>query len=159
MLSSNEAFPDFRLPDQDGVLRSLADYAGKWLILYFYPKDNTSACTLEAQTFSSMLPEFAAAGAAVVGASPDSVKSHAGFQAKREIAVTLLSDPDHALLEASGVWQKKKLYGKEHMGVVRSTFLIDPQGLVQEVWTKVKVPGHVEAVLEKLKELQNKSAS
>lgn len=159
MISQNEPFPDFSLPDQEGSSRSLGDYAGKWLVVYFYPKDNTSACTLEAQTFSSLLSEFTASGASVVGVSPDSVKSHAGFQAKKDLSVTLLSDPEHALLNAAGVWQKKKLYGKEHMGVVRSTFLVDPQGIVREVWTKVKVPGHVETVLEKLRELQKEEAS
>ena len=154
MLEINQLFPDFQLSDQQGITRSRSDYAGKWLIMYFYPKDNTSACTLEAQSFSSMREQFAKEDAVVLGISPDTVKSHAGFAEKKELAVTLLSDPEHALLTATGVWQKKKLYGKEHMGVVRSTVLVDPAGVVRDVWTKVKVPGHAEAVLDRLKELR-----
>lgn len=154
MLEIQQPFPDFQLPDQQGVIRKLSDYAGKWLVVYFYPKDNTSACTLEAQTFSSMVKEFSDEDAVIIGVSPDTVKSHAGFTEKQDLSVTLLSDPEHSLLTATGVWQKKKLYGKEHMGVVRSTFCVDPKGTVRESWTKVKVPGHVEAVLARLKELR-----
>lgn len=154
MLEPGAPFPDFTLPDQEGNAHSLGDYAGKWLVVYCYPKDNTSACTLEAKTFTSMVNDFAEKNANVVGVSPDSVKSHAGFSVKQELRVSLLSDPEKALLGATGVWQKKKLYGKEHMGVVRSTFLVDPGGVVRAVWTKVKVPGHAEAVLDKLVELQ-----
>lgn len=154
MLEPGSPFPAFTLPDQNGGSHSLADYAGRWLVVYFYPKDNTSACTLEAVDFTALAPRFAERGAAVVGVSPDSVKSHAGFTAKKELGITLLSDPEHALLEAAGVWQKKKLYGKEHMGVVRSTCIVDPQGVVRAAWTKVKVPDHAVAVLAKLAELQ-----
>ena len=154
MPAINDPFPDFSLPDQDGNPRSLSGFSDRWLVVYFYPKDNTSACTLEALDFSSRLSDFEQMDAAVVGVSPDSVKSHANFQVKKELRVTLLSDPEHVLLTEAGVWQKKKLYGKEHMGVVRSTFLVDPAGTVREVWTNVKVPGHVEAVLERLKALR-----
>ncbi len=155
-MEKDKRFAQFSLPDQNGAVRGLGDYAGKWLVVYFYPKDNTSACTLEARDFTALAGEFAAEGAVVVGVSPDSVKSHSGFAAKQELGVTLLSDPEHALLEAAGVWQKKKLYGKEHMGVVRSTALVDPQGVTREVWTKVKAAGHAEEVLAKLRELRGK---
>ena len=155
MLEPGSPFPDFFLPDQNGETHRLADYAGQWLVAYFYPKDNTSACTLEAIDFTSAAPRFTALQTAVLGVSPDSIKSHAGFAAKKDLGVTLLSDPEHSLLAAAGVWQKKKLYGKEHMGVVRSTCIVDPKGLVRAAWTKVKVPDHVEAVLAKLAELQS----
>ena len=153
-MEKNKPFAPFRLPDQDGALRGLDDYAGKWLVVYFYPKDNTSGCTLEARSFTALAGRFAAEGAAVVGVSPDSVKTHCGFIAKQELGITLLSDPERSLIEAAGAWGKKKLYGKEYMGVVRSTALIDPRGVVREVWTKVKPAGHAEEVLDKLRELR-----
>lgn len=149
------AFMPFSLPDQTGSMRSLTEYAGKWLVLYFYSKDNTSGCTLEARDFASLADDFAAENAVVVGVSRDSVKSHASFAAKQSLNITLLSDPERQLLEAAGVWQKKKLYGKEHMGVVRSTALVDPQGVIREVWTRVKVAGHAKEVLDRLRELRN----
>ena len=120
-MEKNKPFAPFRLPDQDGALRGLDDYAGKWLVVYFYPKDNTSGCTLEARSFTALAGRFAAEGAAVVGVSPDSVKTHCGFIAKQELGITLLSDPERSLIEAAGAWGKKKLYGKEYMVVVRST--------------------------------------
>ena len=151
MLETGRPFPAFTLPDQNGTAHSLADYAGQWLVIYFYPKDNTSACTLEAQDFTAALPAFGELKTPVIGVSPDSVKTHAGFTAKKELGVTLLSDPEHVLLEAAGVWTPKKMYGREYMGVERTTALVDPQGLTREVWRKVKVPKHVQAVLEALK--------
>jgi peroxiredoxin Q/BCP len=154
MLQVDQHFPDFALPDQNGETRRLADYAGRWLVIYCYPKDNTSGCSLEAQDFTCAAGKFEAKGAAVVGVSPDSVKSHASFTAKKDLGITLLSDTEHALLEATGVWQLKKMCGREYMGVVRSTFLVDPQGVVRASWTKVKVPGHVDDVLAKLTSLQ-----
>ncbi len=154
MLEVNAAFVNFSLKDQEGVARNLADYAGQWLVVYCYPKDNTSGCTVEAQDFSALAGQFAEAGAAVLGVSPDSVKSHAGFCAKKNLSITLLSDPERSFLEPAGVWQKKSMCGKEYMGVVRSTFLVDPEGRVREIWTKVKVPGHAQAVLEKLRKLR-----
>jgi Peroxiredoxin len=154
MLEKKQKFPDFALQDQKNTTHSLTDYAGRWLVVYCYPKDNTSACTLEARDFSCMAAQFLDEGAHILGVSPDSVKSHAGFVEKQELSVTLLSDPEQTLLEATGAWQKKKLYGKEHMGVVRSTFLVGPDGVVREVWTKVKTPGHAEAVLDRLKALR-----
>ena len=158
MLQTEQAFPNFQLKDQDDKIHTLADYAGQWLVIYFYPKDNTSACTLEAQDFTALAPEFKARKADLVGVSPDSVKSHAGFTTKKNLGITLLSDPEHHLLEAAGVWQSKKMYGKEYMGVVRTTVIVDPKGRIREVWSKVKVPSHVEKVLERLIELQQQSS-
>ena len=156
-MEKGKSFPQFSLPDQNGVMRGPGDYAGKWLVVYFYPKDNTSGCTLEAKSFTDLAGQFADLDAVIVGVSPDSVKSHCGFIAKHGLGVTLLSDPEHALLEAAGAWQKKKLYGKEHMGVVRSTALVDPQGVVREDWTKVKAAGHAEEVLARLRQLHGKT--
>ena len=156
-MEKGKPFAQFSLPDQNGVVRGPGDYAGKWLVVYFYPKDNTSGCTLEAKSFTDLAGQFADHDAVIVGDSPDSVKSHCGFIAKHGLGITLLSDPEHALLEAAGAWQKKKLYGKEHMGVVRSTALVDPQGVVREVWTKVKAAGHAEEVLARLRQLHGKT--
>lgn len=153
MLELNKPFPAFKLPDQEGKEHKLADYKGSWLIIYFYPKDNTSACTLEAQDFTRLAEEFKARGAAILGGSPDSVKSHSGFISKKELGISLLSDPEHSLLEAAGVWREKKMYGREYMGVVRSTVLVDPKGKVRAFWDKVKVKGHAEEVLAELDEL------
>jgi peroxiredoxin Q/BCP len=154
MLELDKPFPLFTLPDQGGQTHSLADYAGRWLVIYFYPKDNTGGCTLEAKDFTCLASRLADRGAAVIGVSPDSVKSHANFASKQELGFTLLSDPEHALLTAAGVWRKKKLYGREYMGVARATALVDPKGVVRALWSNVKVPGHAEAVLAKLTELQ-----
>ena len=145
--------PDFCLPNQAGEEVCLEQFRGKWVVLYFYPKDNTSGCTREAQDFSSYRSEFEKFGAVILGVSPDSPKSHTNFIVKRDLKITLLSDQEHKVMEAYGVWQLKKMYGKEYMGVVRSTFLIDPEGKIAAVWRKVKVRGHVEEVLEKLREL------
>ncbi len=146
--------PDFCLLDQDEVQRCLKDYRGKWVVLYFYPKDNTSGCTKEAQGFTAMKEEFEKLGAVILGVSPDSPKSHRNFREKKGITITLLSDPQHQVMEAYGAWGMKKSRGKEKPGVIRSTVLIDPEGLVRFHWSKVKVAGHVEAVLEKLRELK-----
>ena len=156
-MEKGKPFAQFSLPDQNGVTRGPGDYAGKWLVVYFYPKDNTSGCTLEAKSFTDLAGQFADLDAVIVGVSPDSVKSHCGFIAKHGLGITLLSDPEHAMLEAVGAWQKKKLYGKEHMGVVRSTVLVDPQGVAREVWTKVKAAGHAEEVLARLRQLHGKT--
>ena len=155
MLKIGQPFPAFNLQDQTGQPHSLADYAGQWAVIYFYPKDNTSACTLEAQDFTAQASNFKALRTTVIGVSPDSVKTHANFTTKKELGITLLSDPTHQLLESAGVWQKKKLYGKEYLGVVRTTTIIDPQNRVRELWSQVKVPGHVDKVLARLTELQN----
>ncbi|RMG67062.1 MAG: peroxiredoxin [Calditrichaeota bacterium] len=146
--------PDFVLKDASETSVQLSSYRGRWVVLYFYPRDNTSGCTLEAIDFTRALPEFEKLNAVVLGVSPDSCLSHQKFARKHDLRVTLLSDPDHQALEAYGVWQKKRQYGREYFGVVRSTFLIDPEGVVREVWRNVRVKGHVEAVLNRLKEIQ-----
>lgn len=150
--------PAFTAENQDGKKMKLADFAGKWLVLYFYPKDNTSGCTTEAIDFTGMLPKFKKKDAVIVGVSPDSVTSHTNFCAKHNLKITLLSDPDHKMLEKYGVWQEKSMYGRKYMGVVRTTVLIDPEGKVAEIWEKVKVKGHAEAVFDKLTELQKAGA-
>lgn len=146
--------PEFTLENSAGQQIALSGFAGKWMVLYFYPKDSTSGCTREAVDFTSLLPEFTKRNATVIGISPDSCASHVKFAKKYELTVELLSDPDHAVAELYGVWQKKKLYGKEYMGIVRSTFLIDSKGNIGASWEKVAVAGHAEAVLAKLDELQ-----
>jgi peroxiredoxin Q/BCP len=138
--------PDFTLESADGKKVSLSDFKGKWVILYFYPKDNTSGCTQEAVDFTAMHKDFSAKKATIVGISPDSVKSHISFITKHNLSVLLLSDPEHKALTSYGVWQKKSMYGKEYMGVVRITFLINPNGCIKQVWNKVKVAGHAQGV-------------
>ena len=148
--------PDFCLLDDSGNRVCLSDFKGKWVVLYFYPKDNTPGCTKEAQDFSEKLPEFEKLNAVVLGVSPDSVESHRKFKEKKGLKVKLLSDEGKEVVNAYGVWQKKKNFGKEYYGVVRTTYLIDPEGKVAHLWKKVRVKGHADAVLEKLRELQNK---
>jgi peroxiredoxin Q/BCP len=147
-LAAGDMAPDFSLPRNGGGTVSLSDFAGKPVILYFYPKDDTSGCTTEAVDFSGLTEEFAKLDATVIGVSPDSVKSHDKFAAKHNLSVVLAADEEHKALEAYGVWKEKSMYGKTYMGVERSTFLIDKSGKVAEVWCKVKVPGHAEAVLK-----------
>ncbi len=144
---------DFALQDSDGNIHSLKDYKGKWLVLYFYPKDNTSGCTKEAVGFTDALDEFKRLNCEVVGISPDPPDKHRSFIDKYDLKVTLLSDPEHKVLEAYGAWGKKRIYGREYYGVIRTTYLIDPEGKVAYIWKNVKVKGHVEEVLNKLKEL------
>ena len=141
------AAPDFALPDHDGRQVTLAEYAGRKLVLYFYPKDDTSGCTAQAQDFDARLDRFAAAGAAVLGVSPDPPKSHAKFRAKHDLTLPLISDEGKATLSAYGVWVEKSMYGRSYMGVERTTVLIDGDGRVVRVWPKVKVKGHVDEVL------------
>lgn len=148
-----EPAPAFTLPADGGRTVSLADLKGKIIVLYFYPKDDTSGCTKEAQAFNGMRDAFDAAGAVVVGVSPDPVKSHDKFKAKYELGFDLLSDEDKGMLEAYGVWVEKSMYGKKYMGVERTTVVIDGAGVVVKVWPKVKVPGHAEEVLEAVKAL------
>ncbi|MBS0215848.1 MAG: peroxiredoxin [Proteobacteria bacterium] len=139
----------------DGSTASLAEFAGRWIVLYFYPKDSTPGCTTEGIDFQALLPKFRKLGADVIGVSRDSVKSHANFCAKQGFAFPLVSDGDEALCRAFGVIQMKKLYGREFEGIVRSTYLIDPQGKVAQAWQPVKVTGHAQAVLDALKERAN----
>jgi len=153
MVSEGDPAPGFDLPRDGGGSVSLDQFKGKPVVLYFYPKDDTSGCTKEAVNFSALADEFAAVGAEVIGVSPDPVKSHDKFKAKHDLSVTLLSDEDKQAIEAYGVWAEKKMYGKTYMGVERSTFLIGPDGKIVKAWRKVKVPGHAEAVLDAVKSL------
>ncbi|MBN2280525.1 MAG: thioredoxin-dependent thiol peroxidase [Candidatus Marinimicrobia bacterium] len=146
--------PEFCLNDQNGQQICLKDYQGRWVILYFYPKDNTSGCTKEALAFTEELDAIQKLNAEVIGISPDSEKSHGNFISKHNLKVTLLSDPDTTVLQSYGVWQKKKMYGREYWGVVRSTLLISPTGNIEKIWEKVKVGGHVEEVVCSLKDNQ-----
>jgi len=146
--------PAFCLPDQNGENVCLKNLKGQWVILYFYPKDNTPGCTTEACQFTAARPGFSRLDATVLGISPDSTESHKKFEQSQDLKVILLADPDKKALEAYGVWQLKKNYGKEYYGVVRTTFLIDPDGRVAHVWKKVKADGHAEKVREKLEALK-----
>ncbi len=145
--------PAFHLPREDGDAVTLASYAGRALVLYFYPKDDTSGCTREAADFNALMPAFRDAGAEILGVSPDSNRSHEAFRRKHGLEITLGSDETKAMCEAYGVWQEKSMYGRKYMGVERTTFLIGPDGRIAEVWPKVSVKGHAEAVLAAAKAL------
>jgi peroxiredoxin Q/BCP len=134
-----------------GASARLADFSDRWLVLYFYPRDSTPGCTTEGLDFNALLPKFRKLGADVLGVSRDSLKSHDNFCAKQGFEFPLVSDGEGRLCEAFGVIQPKKLYGREFIGIVRSTFLIDPKGRVAQAWSPVKVPGHAQAVLDALK--------
>lgn len=153
-LEPGDPAPDFCLPDNHRGQTCLADLRGKWVVLYFYPKDNTPGCTMEAVYFSRSLPEFRDRGAEILGISADSVDSHCAFAEKHELAITLLSDGDRVTIRAYGAWKEKKLYGKSSLGIVRSTFMIDPEGRIAHVWPRVRVKGHMEQVLKRLDELR-----
>jgi len=148
LIDEGRKAPAFTLTDQDGNKHKLGDYAGQYVVLYFYPKDNTSGCTKQACQFRDRLPDFEKVDAVVLGVSPDSEKSHRNFADKHELPFTLLADPDKKVLEKYGVWQEKSMYGRKYMGVVRTTYLIDPKGKVARRWDKVKVPDHAAVVLE-----------
>ncbi len=150
-LKPGDVAPDFDLPTDGGGRVRLADLKGKPVVLYFYPKDDTSGCTSEAQQFSAVMGEFQAAGAIVVGVSKDSVASHDKFKAKYGLAFPLASDESGETVERYGAWVEKSMYGRKYMGIDRSTFLIGPDGRLVQVWRKVKVPGHAKAVLDALK--------
>lgn len=145
--------PEFDLPTDGGGRISLADLRGTKVVLYFYPKDNTAGCTLEAIDFSSQSQAFEQAGATVIGVSADSVKSHDRFKKKHDLSIRLASDEDKAMLEAYGVWAEKQMYGRSFMGIVRTTYLIDAAGRIARVWEKVKVRGHVDEVLAAVRSL------
>lgn len=145
--------PTFCLKDGNSKERCLEEFSGKWVVLYFYPQDNTSGCTLEAIEFSALEEEFHRLGAVVIGISPDTCESHARFIGEHNLTVILLSDPEKKVLEPYGAWGIKKMYGKESMGVVRSTVLISPDGKVAKTWNNVKAAGHAAKVLDSLKEL------
>ncbi|UMY15752.1 peroxiredoxin [Methylobacterium organophilum] len=146
-LKDGDQAPDFTLPGAGGETISLANLKGRKVVLYFYPKDDTSGCTLEAQGFNALTEAFEAAGAVVIGVSPDSVKSHDKFRVKYGLTFPLASDEAKSMLEAYGVWVEKSMYGRKYMGVERTTMLIDPEGRIARIWPKVKVPGHADEVL------------
>ncbi|MGR3803903.1 peroxiredoxin [Marinibacterium profundimaris] len=148
MLDASEPAPDFTLPRDGGGTVTLSDLRGGKVVLFFYPRDDTSGCTKESIAFSEALQEFADAGASVFGISKDSVQSHDKFVAKHGLQTGMLSDEEGTTCEDYGVWKEKKMYGKTFMGIERSTFLIDAEGNIARAWHKVKVPGHVEEVLE-----------
>lgn len=152
-LAAGDMAPDFELPGDGGTTISLAAFEGKPVVLFFYPKDDTSGCTAEAIDFTRLKSEFDAAGIALIGMSPDSARKHDKFKTKHDLSVPLASDEDKTTLDAYGVWMEKSMYGRKYMGVDRSTFLIDAQGRIARVWRKVKVPGHADEVLEAAKAL------
>jgi peroxiredoxin Q/BCP len=147
--------PDFELESDDGRRKSLGDFRGKWLVLYFYPRDNTPGCTREAQDFSKAVPRLRKLGAEVAGVSKDSIKSHCGFRDKIGITFPLLSDPDLEVHRAYGAWGTKTMYGKKVEGTIRSTFLVDPEGKIARVWGSVKVDGHADKVAEAIEAAKN----
>ncbi len=147
ILNPGDKAPDFTLPKDDGSTLSLQSLSGQKIVLYFYPKDDTSGCTQEAIEFNQLKSEFAALNTVVIGVSPDPVKSHAKFKTKHGLDLTLISDESKSMLEAYGVWAEKSMYGRKYMGVERTTFLINEQGFIQKIWPKVKVPGHAAEIL------------
>ena len=153
MIEKGDAAPEFTLPRDGGGTLSLADLKGKTVVLYFYPRADTSGCTKQAQGFTAMADEMTGAGAVVVGVSKDPVKKLDKFRDKHGLTVTLASDEESDVCERYGVWVEKSMYGKSYMGIERSTFVIGPDGTVRDVWRKVKVPGHAEAVLEAVQAL------
>ena len=145
-----EKAPSFSATNQNGLV---LEVQSSWLVLYFYPKDDTPGCTVEAKDFSEYSQQFNDLGAKILGISPDSEQSHSKFIHKHNLSIQLLSDPEHQICETYGVWRSKKFMGKEYMGVVRSTFLISPDGNLAHVWSNVRTKGHAEKVLKKLQEL------
>ena len=150
-LSRGDAAPDFTLPTDGGDEIALSDLKGKMVVLYFYPRDDTPGCTKEAIGFTEKIGEFEAEGATIIGVSKDSVAKHDKFKAKHDLGVILASDAEGDVCERYGVWVEKNMYGRKSMGVERATFLIGKDGKIVEIWRKVKVPGHVEAVLDAVK--------
>lgn len=150
MLEIGTKAPDFTLPDQNGVSHSLSDYRGKKVILYFYPKDQTAGCTKEACSFRDRYPQITEKGAVVIGISKDSVKSHKNFEEKQSLPFTLLSDEDTSVIQMYDVWKEKKMAGRTYMGIVRSTYLIDEEGVIVKTYDKVKTAVHGDEVLEAL---------
>lgn len=152
-LSIGDKAPDFELPGNGSEAIQLSKFQGKNVVLYFYPKDDTPGCTTEAKDFTSLSTDFTAANTVVIGMSKDTAAKHDKFIAKHDLSVLLASDEDGSVLEKYGVWVEKKMYGRTYMGIQRATFLIDANGLIQGIWPKVKVKGHAEDVLSKVKEL------
>ncbi len=157
-LTTGQAMPSFDLPADDGSRVSSAQLGGKPFVLFFYPKDDTSGCTLEALDFTALVKDFAAAGVPVYGVSPDPIDKHCRFRDKHGLQVPLLADTEHELLEAAGVWVQKSMYGKTYMGVERTTVLVAADGTIHRVWPKVKVDGHAKEVLEEARSLAGAAA-
>lgn len=153
MLKAGIKAPPFTLPDQTGTPHALADYKGSWVLLYFYPKDNTPGCTVEALTFRDLLEDFKKRNTIILGISVDSVKSHGKFCEKYGLDFTLLADEEKKVVEQYGVWQKKKFMGREYMGTMRTSFLIDPEGNIARIYEGVKPPVHAKEVLKDLETL------
>jgi peroxiredoxin Q/BCP len=152
MVEEGKKAPSFSLPNADGETINLSDFKGKTVVLYFYPKDNTPGCTKQACGFRDASEEYASVNTVVIGISPDNQASHQKFRDKFELPFLLLADPDRKAIEAYGVWKEKNMYGKKYMGVERSTFVIDGEGITKKIIRKVKVDGHVESVLSMLSE-------
>lgn len=153
MLKENDKAPHFTLPNQDGKNVSLSDYFDKWIVLYFYPKDMTPGCTTEACSFRDEYAEFKKHDIVILGISKDSVSRHKKFEEKHELPFPLLSDENGTVCEAYGVWQEKSMYGKKFMGILRSTFIINPKGFIAKAYPKVKVKEHIAEILADLKNL------
>ncbi len=151
MAQDGHPAPDFKLPDETGNMVTLSELKGAPVVLYFYPKDDTSGCTAQAKDFSCLADSFKAVGAHLIGVSPDSSATHVKFIAKHDLAVRLLADEEKTAADAYGVWVEKSMYGKKYMGVERSTFLIDKAGRIAQSWRKVKVPGHADEVFAAVK--------
>ncbi len=153
MLNEGDVAPDFELPRDGGKTVTLSQFEGGPVVLYFYPKDDTSGCTQQAIGFSERIAAFQKAGVEVIGVSPDGVKSHDKFRDKHDLQVILLADEEKSAIDAYGVWAEKKMYGRSYMGVDRTTFLIGQDGRIKRIWRGVKVPGHVDEVLAAVKAL------
>ncbi len=150
-MKEGDVAPDFSLPDQEGKPVSLASQRGKWVVLYFYPKDDTPGCTIEAMSFTKYAADFEKLGAKILGVSKDTCESHMKFARHRSLGITILSDPETSVLQLYGVWKKQKFLGREFLGTARTTFLISPEGKIAKVWEAVNPMGHAQAVLETLK--------
>jgi peroxiredoxin Q/BCP len=155
MPEDGEKAPDFELPDADGKRVRLSSLKGRPVVVYFYPKDDTSGCTAEAKDFTCLIDAFKATGAEVIGISPDSAQSHAKFAKKHGLGVRLLADEAKEAAQAYGVWVEKTMYGRKYMGVERATFLVNAAGNIAKCWRKVSVPGHAEVVLDAVRELKS----
>ena len=153
-LAIGDKVPEFAIPNQKGEIIKLENLIGKWSVIYFYPRDDTPGCTIEAKEFTELSSKFEEYGASIYGVSPDTKAKHCKFIEKHGLKVELLADTESTMLADYGVWQEKSMYGKTYMGVVRTTYLINPDGNIAEAWTKVKAKGHAESVLERLVELK-----
>lgn len=158
-LETGDRAPEFQLPRDGGGTMSLAELSGQTIVLFAYPKDDTSGCTAEAIDFTALKPEFEKLGALVIGVSPDPVKKHDKFKVKHELSVALLSDEEKTLLQALDVWKEKSMYGRKYMGVERSTFLIGADGTFKRIWRKVSVPNHAQEVLDAVRALRDEAAN